>query len=301
MDNKYKAVIVGILLVLSLFAAGCAQQGDEGNEGAGDGNQTQVEDKSVTIAYVQWASAVATTNVVQEVFQKAGYEVELNNVAAGIMYQAIANGDADFSVCAWLPNTQSNYWEQYGDQIEKVNVNTPNVKTGLVVPQYVDIDTIPELKGNESMFGGTITGIDPGAGIMSQTEKAIQEYGLDGYTLQASSGPGMTSALASAIADEEPIIVTLWNPHWAFARWDLKYLDDPKDTYGADNIVTIGRPDLKEDKPQAYEILTRFNWTVADNEQVMSYIDQGMSEEEAAEKWVNDNPEQVNAWIGEGE
>jgi len=30
MDNKYKAVIVGILLVLSLFAAGCAQQGDEG-------------------------------------------------------------------------------------------------------------------------------------------------------------------------------------------------------------------------------------------------------------------------------
>jgi glycine betaine/proline transport system substrate-binding protein len=300
--KKSKSLLmIGLVLLLAIAGAGCASQdGDTGN-GEENGNQTPSEEKSVTIAYVQWASAEATTNVVQEVYEQAGYEVNLQNTAAGIMYQGIANGDADFSVCAWLPDTQANYWNQYGDQIDRVGVNTPEVKTGLVVPEYVDVDTIPELKGNESQFDGTITGIDPGAGIMSQTETALEEYELDGYELESSSGPAMTSALRSAISNEDSIVVTLWNPHWAFARWDLKYLDDPQDVYGSDNIVSIARQGLEEDKPNAYAILERFNWTVADNEKVMSYIDQGMSGQEAAEKWVEDNPEKVNAWLGEGE
>ena len=36
----------------------------------------------------------------------------------------------------------------------------------------------------------------------------------------------MTQALSDAIANEEPIIVTGWNPHWKFAAFDLKYLED---------------------------------------------------------------------------
>ncbi|MFP4655379.1 MAG: glycine betaine ABC transporter substrate-binding protein, partial [Methanohalobium sp.] len=266
-----------------------------------DGTGEQTEEKSVNIAYVDWASAEASTNVVKEVYEEAGYEVELNNVEAGLMYQGIANDDADFSVCAWLPETQADYWEEYSDQIDRVGTNTPEVKTGLVVPESVDIDSIEDLKGNEDMFDGTITGIDSGAGIMSQTETAIEEYELDEYELQSSSDTGMTTSLKSAISDDEPIVVTLWDPHWAFARWDLKYLDDPKDVYGEDDIVTIARQGLQEDKPEAYAILERFNWDLADNEQVMAYIEEGMSGEEAAEKWVEDNPDKVNAWLGEEE
>lgn len=40
-----------------------------------------------------------------------------------------------------------------------------------------------------------ITGIDPGAGIMEATEKAIGEYGLDDYDLVTGSGAAMTAAL----------------------------------------------------------------------------------------------------------
>ena len=47
-----------------------------------------------------------------------------------------------------------------------------------------------------------ITGIDPGAGIMEATEKAIEEYGLDEYDLVSGSGAAMTASLKKAYDKE---------------------------------------------------------------------------------------------------
>ncbi|MGP4106588.1 glycine betaine ABC transporter substrate-binding protein [Virgibacillus sp. L01] len=80
----------------------------------------------------------------------------------------------------------------------------------------------------------TITGNEPGAGITVTTEKVMESYkNLDGWTLKQSSTAAMMSKLDDAVSKEEPIIVTGWNPHWMFAKYDnLKYLDDPKKVYG---------------------------------------------------------------------
>ncbi len=65
-----------------------------------------------------------------------------------------------------------------------------------------------------------IVGVDAGGGIMQLTDKAIvEEYGLD-LDLKASSGPVMTATLQGAIERGEWVVVTGWNPHWKFARWD---------------------------------------------------------------------------------
>src|SRR5690606_5329565 len=77
-----------------------------------------------------------------------------------------------------------------------------------------------------------ITGIDPGAGIMEKTEEAIEEYGLDKWELVSGSGAAMTASLKKAYDKKEPIIITGWNPHWMFSKYDLKYLEDPKGVYG---------------------------------------------------------------------
>ena len=96
---------------------------------------------------------------------------------------------------------------------------------------------------------------------MQITEDVIEAYDLD-YTLVSSSSAGMTAALQRAINNEEPVVVTLWSPHWAFNRWDLKYLDDPQGYYGeADNVETLARQGLEEDMPNLYGILERFAWT----------------------------------------
>src|SRR5690606_3783177 len=147
---------------------------------------------------------------------------------------------------------------------------------------------------------GEIVGIDPGAGIMQATENAIDVYNLNDYTLVSSSSAGMTAALQRAIVNEEPIVVTLWYPHWAFNRCDLKYLEDPEGVYGeAEHVETLAREGLKEDMPNLYGILERFAWTHEDIQSVMLDIEAGMTAEEAAAKWVENNPEKVKEWIGE--
>ena len=88
----------------------------------------------------------------------------------------------------------------------------------------------------------------------------------------------------------KPIIVTGWNPHWNFGENDLKYLEDPKGTFGgSENINTLVRKGLEEDMPDAYKILDRFNWEPQDMEAVM-FDAQEVSFEEAANNWIEKNP-----------
>lgn len=143
-----------------------------------------------------------------------------------------------------------------------------------------------------------ITGIEPGAGIMSATNKALEEYdNLKDYTLVESSSAAMAAELDNAIKDEEPIIVTGWTPHWMFAKYDLKYLEDPKGIYGeAEKIETFTRKGLKEDQPSAYTVLDQFFWTNDDIGKVMVEIQEGTDPAEAAENWVKDNSDKVAEW-----
>ncbi|MEZ7170264.1 glycine betaine ABC transporter substrate-binding protein [Sporosarcina sp. OR05] len=142
-----------------------------------------------------------------------------------------------------------------------------------------------------------ITGVDPGAGIMEATDKAIKEYELEGWDVTTGSGAAMTAALKKAYDKEEPIIVTGWTPHWKFAKFDLKYLEDPKGVYGGEEqIKTIARTGLAEDLPEAYEVLSKFHWTEEDMGEVMVAIQEGEKEAVAAQNWIDANPEKVAEW-----
>lgn len=142
-----------------------------------------------------------------------------------------------------------------------------------------------------------ITGIDPGAGIMEATERAITDYELDEWDLVSGSSAAMTASLKKAYDAEEPIVVTGWTPHWKFAEYDLKYLEDPKGSYGGEEeIHTIGRTGLQEDMPEAHQVLSNFNWTEDEMGEVMIAIKDGEKPEVAAQAWIDTNPEKVAEW-----
>ncbi len=146
----------------------------------------------------------------------------------------------------------------------------------------------------------TITGIDAGAGEMETTEKALDAYGLTkkNWQLQTSSTAAMTTQLGKAIKNHQPIVVTGWQPHWMFTKYDLKFLKDPKGIYGTtENIHTIARKGLKKDKPSAYTVLNRFYWTPAQMSAVMIKVNGGMSPRKAARQWIKAHPKQVAKWL----
>lgn len=145
---------------------------------------------------------------------------------------------------------------------------------------------------------GQIIGIDPGAGIMKAAKRAIQDYGLSDWTLVEGSGAAMTAMLDKAIKNQSPIIITGWTPHWMFSKYDLKYLDDPKKSFGeAEEIHTFTRIGLQKDQPIAYEFLRRFKWTAEDMGQIMTAIREGQQPEAAAKAWATAHADIIAPWI----
>lgn len=277
-------------LALSLFAAGCAS----------DDSKTSKEDtvgkgQDIDLAYVEWDTEVASTNVIGSVLEELGYNVNLVPLDNAVMWEAVANGEADAMVAGWLPGTHGEQYKKYGDDLENLGENLSGAKLGLVVPEYMDVDSIEDLTDEAKK---TITGIEPGAGVVAATETAMNDYNnLGDWKLETSSSGAMTVALKQAIANEEEIVITGWSPHWMFATYDLKYLEDSKETYGGvETINTMVRKDLEKDMPEAYQVLDQFNWTTDDIESIMLAISDGEDPKDAANAWIKDHPEEVAAW-----
>lgn len=254
------------------------------------------ESKHVNLAYVQWDSEVASTNVLAEVLRQQGIDVTMTPLDNAVMWQSIAQGQADASVSAWLPNTHKPQYEKYKDQIDVIGQNMKGAKVGLVVPTYMDVNSISDLTNQANK---TITGIEPGAGIMTAAEKTMEKYpNLKDWKLQGSSTGAMTVALGKAIQNKEDIVLTGWTPHWMFSKYDLKYLKDPKGTMGTDEVIsTIARKGLADDQPEAFKIMSKFHWTSADMESVMLAIQDGKSPQDAAKDWIANNQDKVKDWL----
>ncbi|EMO8691202.1 TPA: ABC transporter permease/substrate binding protein [Streptococcus pyogenes] len=252
--------------------------------------------ETVNIAYVQWDSEVASTHVIAEVLKNEGYHVTLTPLDNAVMWQTVANGNADFSTSAWLPVTHGQQYQKYKSKLDDLGPNLKGTKLGLAVPKYMtDVNSIEDLSKRADQ---KITGIEPGAGIMAAAQKTLKEYhNLSSWELVAASTGAMTTSLDQAIKKKDPIVVTAWSPHWMFAKYDLKYLKDPKETFGStENINTIARKGLKKDLPNVYKIIDKFHWTQKDMEAVMLDINKGMSPEAAAKKWVEANKSKVSSW-----
>ena len=269
--------------------------------GLGCGTALAADKKPVTLVYVEWPCAVATTNIVKVVIEeKLGHPCEILPVSVAVKYQSLALGEADGTVCAWLPTTQKTYWDKVKGDVEDLGPLVGGTRIGWVVPDYVPYTSIEQLKGHAAEFDGKIYGIDPGAEYMTTSENAIKEYGLDGFTLEEGSDAVMVAMLADAIKRKKPVIVTGWAPHWKFGRWDLHFLDDPKGLFGGEEeIHTLVRKGLKEDMPDVYAFLDKFRFL--DTKQLQMEMakneEKGADPYETAKKFVAEHPDQVESWL----
>ncbi|WP_255208039.1 MULTISPECIES: glycine betaine ABC transporter substrate-binding protein [unclassified Myxococcus] len=281
-----------------LVAPGCKE---ENKAPAASDTQAPAPAKKpvVRLVYVNWAECVAMTNLVQAILEdRMGYEVTTTMADVAPVFASLANGDADIFLDSWLPLTHQSYMERFKGKVVDLSTTYEGAQIGLVVPADLDITSIEQLNGKAKDFNQSIVGIDSGAGIMTTTEKAIAEYKLD-LKLVPSSGPAMTAELKDAIAKKRPVVVTGWKPHWKFARWDLKFLEDPKGVYGAkESIHTLTRVGLEQDLPEVATLLRNFKL----NDQQLGSLMGAVAEaentpEKAVREWVKKNQALVDGWI----
>lgn len=210
----------------------------------------------IRIGWTAWSDAEIVTNLAKRLLeQRMGYRVKLTMADIGIQYQGVASGDLDIMLMSWLPVTHQNYWKKVADKVVNLGPLYTRARLGWVVPDYVpksELDSIPDLTKPDvrRRIDSKIQGIDPGSGLMQNSEKALKAYNLGGVTLVSASGAAMTAALGRAIRRKKWIVVTGWSPHWMFAKWKLRYLKDPKHALGGrERIHALARKGFYQDYP----------------------------------------------------
>lgn len=265
-----------------------------------DDDAVTPEPGAINITYIPgWPDAVSTSRLWKVLLEERGYEVELTPLDVAIAFAGLEQGDVDLYTSAWLPHTHGTYWQ---DEFEEIGVWYEPAGLFLTVPAYVEVDSLAELADNADLFNSEIQGIEAGAGMMGiLRDDVMPTYGIDDWELIEASTPIMLAALDDAIANEEPIVVTLWSPGWWYGVYDLKNLDDPEGAWGdPDQLTIVGRAGFSEDFPEVAQWMSNAHLTDDQYAPLEELVDQMEGEEEeAVRQWLEDpeNRATVDAWF----
>ncbi|MFD8133763.1 ABC transporter permease/substrate binding protein [Streptomyces mirabilis] len=290
------AVAVIGVVVLALVAGGMGMFGGTDSTSTAADGENVGQGKKVTIGYIPWDEGVASTFLWKEILEERGFQVDTKQFDAGPLYTSLSQGDIDFETDSWLPTTHEQYWKKYGSKLDDLGSWFGPTSLELSVPSYMKgVDSLADLKGKAGTFGGKVTGIESSAGMMGLLKsKVLKDYGLDKeYKVVDSSTPAMLAELKRAYAKKEPIVVTLWSPHWAYSDYDLKKLKDPKGAWGkGDGVHTLSRKGFAQDNPVVGQWLKNFRMTekqLTGLEAEINKVGKG-KQQDAVRAWLKRNP-----------
>ena len=285
-----------IPLLGKLLAAGVLAVGLIGGAHAAKGD-------TIKIGWTAWSDAEFVTKLAQRILEdRMGYKVVLLQTDIAPQYQGLATGSIDVMLMSWQPTTHEDYINKTCTDVVNLGLLYTHARLGWAVPDYIpedQVSSITDLSNAQvrEKLDGTITGIDPGAGLTRLSKQAVEEYGLDDYDLQLSSGAGMTAALERAIRRNEWIVVTAWSPHWKFGAYDLRYLEDPKGVLGGfERVHALARKGFYQENIKAGAFFSRMQIPI-DELQAAMYDARETSYEKAVSEYIENNPERIEYWI----
>jgi glycine betaine/proline transport system substrate-binding protein len=168
----------------------------------------------------------------------------------------------------------------------------------MAVPAYMDAKSIDQLNGTDAQL---IFGIEPSSVMMHKvSEDVIPAYGLHQKLVEGSTA-GMLAQVERLYAFREDFVFLAWSPHWMNQRYDIRYLEDPKDAMGPTNdpaeCSTIVRGGLREEDPVAYAFMDALALT----EGQINGLEYAINKEDdplaGARRWASENREAVRPWI----
>ena len=259
------------------------------------------QNNGLLLANIGWDENVAVSNLTKVLLEdELGYEsVQIrtqDNLNA--TYRDVASGELDAFQDVWLPNQEAKL-DQVAEDVEHLDPwFLGETKQGMAVPAYMDVKSIPQLNGTDAKF---ILGIEPTSVMMQEVgQEVIPTYGLDQELVTAPTA-GMLAEVERLYSFREEFIFLAWSPHWMNQRFDIRYLEDPKDAMGPTNdpaeCSTIVRGGLREADPVAYAFMEALELTeeqINDLETVINKEDDPLA---GARRWASENREVVLPWI----
>ena len=250
----------------------------------------------IRIGWVNWSDTEITVKLATLVLEdQLKQPVKLVMADIGIQFQALANGNIDLIPMVWLPSTHKAFYDKYKDRLEDLGVLYEG-RIGMAVPTSIPISEIASVEdlnkpGIREKLDGKILTSEVGNGQYKLTVKAIDAYKLDGYKLVASSETGMLNELDRNLKRDKWSLINAWSPHWMFAKWPLRYLDDPKQVFGgAEQIHAIARKGFSAEHPDVARFFANFKIPKADLEKLMSSARDSSADKVVAEYYAANKP-----------
>ncbi len=162
---------------------------------------------------------------------------------------------------------------------------------------------------------GQFLGSDPNFGFFD--EEITQNLGLDLEFVYSGSETGSLAALDKAFANQDPLLMYFWTPHWArpsttSSRWSSPRTtatrnapraleNSDADGYAATTPTTCSTrrsaPNSRRRIRQRSSSSQNFQWTEEDQNQVGLAIQEKTDPLEAAQAWIDANPDVVEGWL----
>ena len=285
---------------------------------------------TIVLAVNPWVGAAANANVAKNIMEsEMGCTVELQEVNESAQFPAMADGDVDATLEVW----PSGHGKDRKDYIDGAGTVVDAGLLGIIgnigwfTPSYVvennpDYATWEGFKENADEFATAETG-DKGRFLGADTtysifdEAIIASLGLDLEVVYSGSEAASLAALDKAYANEDPILMYWWTPQWANAKYDLVEVELPAYTeecgqiatadpeaavgyncdYAEDVLYKAFSAELETKDPAAFAFLSSFSWTADDQNGIALAIQEGTDPTEAAQTWIDANPDVWQAWL----
>lgn len=139
-------------------------------------------------------------------------------------------------------------------------------------------------------------------------QERIDNLDLDYEMVYAGSEPALMAELQRAYQRGEPWLGLMWRPNYMTHKLDLTRVEFPEysdECWGTtfacqwpETVIhTLGSAALEEKHPAVWNILQNYEMPNERLSELQSYVvDDGMTHEDAAQKWIDENPEVWKAW-----
>ncbi len=286
---------------------------------------------AIKLAVNPWTGSAVNANVAKVVLEsKLGTPTELVDLDENAAWVGLDAGDLDANLEIWPSGHAADHKTYIEEKKSVVDLGLlgPSAKIGWYVPTFV-IDQHPELKTWEGfkdpelakLFATAESG-DQGQFLMGDPsyvtydEQIIKNLNLPLKYVVAGSEAALITAIQQSEADQKPLLLQFWQPHWLQSKVKLTQIELPAVTdeclasaaaadgayacdYPVDPLYKAANAGLEAKNKAAFDFLSKFQLTTDQQNEIAAMVDSdGQTPDAAAKAWVEANPDVVNAWLG---
>ncbi|MDQ1732674.1 MAG: glycine betaine/proline transport system substrate-binding protein [Pseudonocardiales bacterium] len=277
------------------------------------------------IADNPWVGYEADVAVVGYVARtKLNCKVVVKHITEQVSWQGFSTGQVDAILENW---GHDDLKKQYIDDTKVAQDLGSNGLKGVIgwfVPpwmatKYPDITDWKNLNKYADLFktsesGGKGQLLDGDPSYVTNDAALVKNLGLNYKVVQGGSETALIQSFRSAQQNKTPLLAYFYSPQWFLNEVQLVKVNLPAYTAGCDanaakvacdypayDLNKIASVKFANSGSPAYSLVKNFTWTNEDQNVVAKYLAvDKLSDDAAAQKWVDAHPDKVNAWLKSG-